>query len=304
MSVKIVDLFCGCGGLSKGFEEAGLKVDYAIDNWEPALKTYKKNFKNANVINCDLSNEEKTIKILNSINPDIIIGSPPCQDYSSAGKRIEADKANLTVNYAKIVCSINPKIFVMENVSQVKNSVSYKKARDIFKRNDYGLTETVLDSSLCGVPQKRKRFICIGIKNGIDDELIDIIKNGLAKRSMTLRDYYGDSLGFNYYYRHPRNYNRRAIFSIDEPAPTIRGVNRPIPKGYPGHKNDACKLEDNPHALTTYDRSLIQTFPKDYIYEGCKTDIEQMIGNAVPVKLGYFVAEIIKSKENFDNINV
>lgn len=295
MSAKIVDLFCGCGGLSKGFEEAGLKVDCAIDNWKPALDTYKKNFKNAKVIDCDLSNENETINILNLIKPEIIIGSPPCQDYSSAGKRIEADRANLTINYANIVCSINPKIFVMENVSQAKNSVSYKKAREIFKENNYGLTEVVLDSSLCGVPQKRKRFICIGIKNGKDNDLLDSIKNKMDKKNMTLRDYYGDSLGFNYYYRHPRNYNRRAIFSIDEPAPTIRGVNRPIPKGYPGHKNDACRLDDDPHALTTYDRSLIQTFPKDFIYEGSKTDVEQMIGNAVPVKLGYFIAEIIKN---------
>lgn len=297
MLLRIVDLFCGCGGLSKGFEEAGLKVNYAIDNWKPAIDTYKKNFNDANVINCDLSNEKESINLLNSINPEIIIGSPPCQDYSSAGKRIEADKASLTLNYANIVCAIKPKIFLMENVAQAKNSVSYKKARDIFKNNDYGLTEIVLDSSLCGVPQKRKRFICIGIKDGKDNELENIIKEKMSKKSMTLRDYYGNSLGFDYYYRHPRNYNRRAIFSIDEPAPTIRGVNRPIPKGYPGHKNDACKLEDNPHALTTFDRALIQTFPKDFVFEGSKTDIEQMIGNAVPVKLGYFIANIIKTQD-------
>ena len=111
---------------------------------------------------------------------------------------------------------------------------------------------------------------------------------------MTLRDYFGDSLGFEHYYRHPRNYSRRAIFSIDEPAPTMRGVNRPVPKGYPGHPNDTCPVSDTLHALTTAERALIQTFPKDFIWVGSKTDVEQMIGNAVPVNLAQYVAETVK----------
>lgn len=93
-----------------------------------------------------------------------------------------------------------------------------------------------------------------------------------------------------YYYRHPRNYNRRGIFSIDEPSPTIRGVNRPIP---PGYKLNSCDPENinlkNIRPLTTKERSLIQTFPKNFIFEGSKTDLEQMIGNAVPVNLAKFV---------------
>lgn len=291
---SVIDLFCGCGGLSKGFEEEGIIISDAFDNWEPAIRTYEFNFPNSCVHSCDLSNDEEAIKIIKKIKPEIIIGSPPCQDYSSAGKRIEADNANLTLSYAKIVCGIKPKIFVMENVAQIRKSKTYLEAKKIFKSSNYGLTEVVLDSSLCGVPQKRKRFICIGILGKEDSALLELINNKLSKKSLTLREYYGDSLGFEYYYRHPRNYNRRAIFSIDEPAPTIRGVNRPIPKGYPGHKNDACKLEDNPHALTTSDRALIQTFPNDYTFKGTKTDVEQMIGNAVPVKLGSFIAKIIK----------
>ena len=117
----------------------------------------------------------------------------------------------------------------------------------------------------------------------------------MAKTPMTLHDYFGDSLGFEFYYRHPRNYNRRAVFSIDEPAPTIRGVNRPVPKGYPGHKNDACPVTKDLHVLSTQERAMIQTFPKNYKWIGSKTDIEQMIGNAVPVNLAEFVGEAIKS---------
>ena len=115
---------------------------------------------------------------------------------------------------------------------------------------------------------------------------------------MTLRDYFGDSLGFEYYYRHPRNYNRRGVFSIDEPAPTMRGVNRPVPKGYPGHHNDACPVTDDLHALTTMDRAKIQTFPDEYKWVGSKTDIEQMIGNAVPVGLAEAIGKAVLSVAN------
>ena len=142
-------------------------------------------------------------------------------------------------------------------------------------------------------PKTKNVFFCIGILNTTDNILSEIIKSNLSSKPMTVRDYYGNTLGFEYYYRHPRNYSRRAIFSIDEPAPTMRGVNRPVPKGYPGHPNDACPLNDSLHALTTYERALFQTFPSSFKWEGNKTDTEQMIGNAVPVKLAEYVANAL-----------
>jgi DNA (cytosine-5)-methyltransferase 1 len=107
---------------------------------------------------------------------------------------------------------------------------------------------------------------------------------------MTVRDYFGKNIDTNYYYRHPRNYSRRAIYSIDEASPAIRGVNRPIPKGYPGHPGDPVAVSESVRPLTTLERSQIQTFPKDFVRAGNKTEIEQMIGNAVPANLAKFVA--------------
>lgn len=157
----------------------------------------------------------------------------------------------------------------------------------------YGLTEIVLDASHCGVPQKRKRFFCIGSIAEEDGFLTDYLMRAQAEKEMTLRDYFGDSLGFEHYYRHPRNYSRRGVFSIDEPAPTMRGVNRPVPKGYPGHHLDTAPITEDIRALTTMERAWIQTFPKNFMFVGNKTDIEQMIGNAVPVKLAEFVAKAL-----------
>ncbi len=292
MSLKAIDLFAGCGGLSKGFENAGFEVAAAFEFWDVAANCYEKNFKHS-VYRMDLSEVRDAVKIIKKYEPSIIIGGPPCQDFSHAGKRIEAGRATLTEAFAEIVQHVKPKYFVMENVDRAINSKAFSCARSIFMETGYGLTEIVLDSSRCGIPQKRKRFFCIGALNKPDNFAKNSLLAHVSRHETTLRDYFGDTLGFDFYYRHPRNYNRRAIFSIDEPAPTMRGVNRPIPKGYPGHPNDACKLRENIRSLTTLERALIQTFPPDFKWCGNKTEMEQMIGNAVPVKLAEFVGKAL-----------
>ena len=301
--MKAVDLFAGCGGMSLGFQNAGFNIVAAFEFWDIAAECYAKNFSHP-VFRTDLSDVDLAVKQISAFSPDLIIGGPPCQDFSHAGKRIESSRASLTESYAKIVSNIHPKYFVMENVDRAEKSHAFEKARIVFKNAGYGLTQMVLDASKCGVPQKRKRFFCIGALGKDDDFMRDILISGIQSKETTLRDYFGDTLDFEFYYRHPRNYNRRAVFSIDEPAPTMRGVNRPVPKGYPGHPNDACPISDNIRALTTLERSLIQTFPATFKWCGNKTEMEQMIGNAVPVKLAEYVAsalqQYIKSEEQVE----
>lgn len=292
--MRVVDLFAGCGGLSLGFEKAGYEVVAACEWWDAAINCYKENFEHP-ILKVDLSDVDEAVKVVEGFKPDMIIGGPPCQEYSQAGKREEGERAALTDSFAHIVSRIRPACFVMENVDRARNSKGYGRAKQIFKEAGYGLTEIVLDASLCGTPQKRKRFIVFGVLGQEDGFALGLFESGLSKKAMTLRDYFGDSLGFEHYYRHPRNYSRRAIFSIDEPAPTMRGVNRPVPKGYPGHPNDTCPVSDDLHALTTQERAWIQTFPKDFKWVGSKTDVEQMIGNAVPVNLAKYVAETVKT---------
>ena len=288
---KIADLFCGVGGLSLGFQKAGLDINLAIDNWSEAIDVYSKNFDHQ-CLNYDLSKVNEVAKLLKSSGTNAIIGGPPCQDFSHAGKRIEGDRADLTESFAKIIKDVKPVFFVMENVERTKGSKSYLKARDVYKSAGYGLTEVVLDASFCGVPQKRKRFFCIGMLGLQDDFLLPVIDSKLAKSPMTMRHYFKNTLGTDFYYRHPRNYSRRAVYSLDEPSATIRGVNRPIPPGYTEHSADAGDVS-LARPLTTTERAQVQTFPKSFKWEGSKTKVEQMIGNAVPVNLGKFVAECI-----------
>ncbi len=299
--MRVLDLFSGCGGLSLGFQNAGFEVVAAFDNWKPAVEIYKANF-NHEIIELDLSKIDN-YDIFKNYKPDIIIGGPPCQDFSSAGKRDETNgRADLTLNYADIISNVKPFMFVMENVERITITKTLQRAKEIYKICGYGLSSIVLDASLCEVPQQRKRFFLIGILNGKDDEIEYYLEKNQAKKSMSIFDYLGNSLEIEHYYRHPRSYMRRGIFSIYEPSPTIRGVNRPIPKTYQFHEGDTCKEIDKVRPLTTLERSYIQTFPKEFKFFGAKTDLEQVIGNAVPVKLAEYVAnclnEYIKDREN------
>lgn len=299
--MKVIDLFCGCGGLSLGFQKAGYKILAAFDNWDEALTVYHNNFSHPSVKQ-DLSEVEQSVLKIAKYKPDMIIGGPPCQDFSSAGKRDENNgRGDLTVSYAKIVTAIQPDWFVMENVDRILKTEKLVEARKIFKECGYGLTETVLNASLCGVPQRRKRFIMIGHLGESDGFMTSVLEKRQSKEEMTVADYFGDQIDIKYYYRHPRSYARRGIFSIDEPSPTIRGVNRPMPAGYHLHPTDPVTSLEGIRPLTTQERSMIQTFPNDFKFIGTKTEMEQMIGNAVPVNLAKFVGDSIMAYLGIEN---
>ena len=293
--MRVVDLFCGCGGLSLGFELAGFNIVAAYDNWSAALNTYRRNFSHeARML--DLKDVEQSVATIAGDSPDMIIGGPPCQDFSSAGKRNEDNgRGDLTVCFASIVSRLRPGWFVMENVERILKTDKLAQGKALFWEAGYGMTQAVLDASLCGVPQKRKRFFLIGAQGRPDGFLDAALRKGLAEKPMTVADYLGDSLGVEYYYRHPRSYARRGIFSIHEPSPTIRGVNRPVPQGYQVKPNDPVQSVEGIRPLTTIERSYIQTFPPTYCFLGSKTEQEQMIGNAVPVNLARYVASAIRA---------
>lgn len=302
MIMRIVDLFCGCGGLSLGFQKAGNEIVAGYDNWDAATDVYRLNLHHP-VFKADLMNIEKVIPSVKEFSPTMIIGGPPCQDYSPAGKRDEdGGRAILTIKYAEIVSAVKPEWFVMENVSNIMKYSKVFEAIHILRQSGYGVSYAILNAALCGVPQRRKRFFLVG-KLGAADGFIDyFLIKGLATKEMTMREYFGNTLGIDAYYRHPRSYARRGVFSMDEPSPTIRGVNRPMPSGYKLHHNDPVNSLEGIRPLTTMERAEVQTFPKEYIWCGSKTDIEQMIGNAVPVNLALYVANAInnyvKANEN------
>lgn len=293
--MRVVDLFSGCGGMSLGLKQAGLKVVGAFDNWDPAVAIYQANFKHP-IFKKDLSSEDACAAV-KDLKPDLIAGGPPCQDYSIAGKRNLGKRANLTIRFGEIVVATKPNWVLFENVYNIQRFPTLPKLKGMLSAAGYGLSSMVLDASRCGAPQKRQRFIMVG-KLGADDGFLDeLLISRQSKKQMTVRDYLGDSLGTDFYYMHPRSYNRRAVFSVDEPASTIRGINRPIPVNYKRHPADKAEVSSEVRSLTTRERSLLQTFPEQFEFPGAKTDVELAIGNAVPPALARFIGKCIMQWE-------
>lgn len=296
--MKTVDLFAGCGGLSLGLSKSGHHVVAAMDNWDPAIAVYQENFDHE-ILKQDLSDVQTSVDLVKGLCPELIAGGPPCQDFSSAGlQNHSGTRADLTYKFADIVCAVKPKYFIMENVERIRKSYILPEVIEQFAHAGYGLTAVILDASYCGAPQARLRFFLIGRQGEENHFLLGHLQKNLSDRPMTMRDYFGDSLGTDYYYRHPRNYNRRGVYGLDEPSATIRGVNRPIPPGYvlnPNDPQDISLLEVRP--LTPDERAQVQTFPAGFKFLGPKTAQEQMIGNAVPVSLGEFVGRALGEYE-------
>ncbi|MBR4650936.1 MAG: DNA cytosine methyltransferase [Prevotella sp.] len=168
----VLDLFCGCGGLSLGFEMAGFDVKLAIDNWEDALVTYRKNHKGNKTLNGDLLNlDPKDVECNCDLHDvDVIIGGPPCQGFSVAGKRIVDDDRNkLYKSFVRFVEHYRPKAFVMENVPNIL-SIGGGAVRDAiladFTNLGYNVTYKVLMASDYGTPQNRRRAIFVGLSDG------------------------------------------------------------------------------------------------------------------------------------------
>ncbi|MGL4652448.1 DNA cytosine methyltransferase [Cetobacterium sp.] len=165
--MKILDLFCGAGGMSLGFEKIGFKVTKAIDFSKWAIETYNNNRE-------DKVGECLDIKTLNKDfftqieKVDGIIGGPPCQGFSTAGQRIVDDERNeLYRDYFEILKWLNPKFFLIENVTGILTFSKGLIKEDIIKRGNqlgYEVFLEVLNASDFGVPQNRKRVFFIGIK--------------------------------------------------------------------------------------------------------------------------------------------
>ena len=169
-----LDLFSGCGGLSLGMSlarnEAGdsIETKCAIDNWEIACKTFELNLGLSPI--CDSVEDELIEKVNSEFGPfDIVVGGPPCQGFSTAGKRALGDKRNgLVLAFLRAIEITNPKVFVMENVAGFRSFQEgkiYEEVVEYARKLGYHVRSAVVLASLSGVPQRRKRFLLVGSKS-------------------------------------------------------------------------------------------------------------------------------------------
>lgn len=171
--MKIIDLFCGIGGLSLGFEQAGFEVVSAIDMWADAVRTYNHNRKEkvAKVITVEDFNNTMLPEIVKNNNISGIIGGPPCQGFSTVGRRnVEDPRNKMYLEFYKSVKIANPDFFVIENVKGMLTLNKGAFVKDLLERfgsNGLGYTISyqLINAADYGIPQNRYRVFYVGMKN-------------------------------------------------------------------------------------------------------------------------------------------
>ena len=178
MSYKVLDLFSGAGGLSRGFYDAGYDVVLGVDFDDAALKTFKENHGNAEAMKLDLF-DHKNIDVIisflneNKIKLDVLVGGPPCQGFSVAGPRDMNDKRNtLYTAMVKLAERVKPQAVVLENVPgmiQTNGGIGAKRVVEDFAKIGYKMVPKLLYAPDYGIPQIRKRVFFVGLRDSCVD---------------------------------------------------------------------------------------------------------------------------------------
>lgn len=314
-TLNVIDLFCGCGGMSKGLTDAGLNVIAGIDIWDKAVESYNKNYHHKAYC-ADLTQlpPEKFNELYNKENKnvDILVGGPPCQSFSIAGKRDKNDPRNaLFMEYVKYLDYFKPKAFIMENVIGMlsKKTEDGENVIDIIMEQlnrNYNCIINKLYASDFEVPQNRRRTIIIGIRKDLNimpkepeliikskDDRIAVKTILLDKKDVDKSHYLSERAIQGILNKKAKSKARGAGFGAQ-----FLKMNKPsytIPARYWKDGYDALVQynEKEIRRLTILELKRIQSFPDDYYLEGNKRDQIMQIGNAVACKFAYYLGKHI-----------
>ena len=166
----VIDMFSGCGGLSRGFMDAGYEILFGIDHDKDSLETFQINHGGAKGLLVDLFEKDSIDKIkeaVGKVRPDVIVGGPPCQGFSLTGTRNFDDKRNkLYLAMIDVVKELKPKSFLIENVpglARMYDGAIKDEIKKRFTEMGYNVSMKILSSADYGVPQIRKRVVFIGV---------------------------------------------------------------------------------------------------------------------------------------------
>lgn len=311
--LKVIDLFCGCGGMTTGLIDAGLDVICGIDIWDDAIESYQNNHDHLAICAdlTELSPSKFKKKYAINDNIDIIVGGPPCQGFSMAGKRDTKDPRNsLFMEYCKYLEFFKPKAFILENVIGILSmkTQNNEKVIDIIMENleeNYNCCINKLYASDFEVPQNRRRTIIIGIRKDLKIKPKEIkpflkkedrlpVKNVLEKEKNVDKKYFLSEKAINGINKKKEKSKKQGkgfgaqFLKMDKPSYTI-------PARYWKDGYDALvKYNDNKiRRLTIKELKRIQTFPDDYDFSGTNKDIIIQIGNAVACRFAYHLGKYI-----------
>ena len=307
----VISTFAGCGGSSLGYKLAGFRELLAVEWGDNAAATFRLNFPGIKVYHGDIakltSKECMKLAGVKVGKLDVLDGSPPCQGFSTAGKRKWDDPRNsLFREYARLLRELQPRVFVMENVTgMVKGCMKQAYLTIIKTLRDCGYKARgeILNAMFFNVPQSRQRVIIIGVRNGLKIEpshpkpqvkpigvrsIIGHLENkGGPPLTEVSRKYwpmlkYGESAS-KY---HPKGH----LFGMVKLDPC-----RPSPTILKSCGNPICHYSE-PRFLSEKELKLIASFPEDFKINGSIGNIRDRIGNSVPPNLMLAIAEHIKKE--------
>lgn len=321
--MKIVSLFSGVGGLDIGFKKAGHSIIWANDIDSAVFESYITNHRRTMFSKNDI----RRVTAKDIPDCDLIIGGPPCQSFSVAGKQlgIQDERGKLFFEYTRIVSEKKPLAFIAENVKgllSIRHRDAYHRIMSEFIKAEYSVSAILLNAGNYNVPQTRERVFLIGIKK--DTNLRFRVPSEVVNKP-TLRDTIADlehsalpainmcytngnqckipnheylDLPFPYDYG---NYDR--VRSWDDQSYTIRATGKyalPHPSCPPMRLNKYNRYSfdsnviESCRRLTIRECARIQTFPDDFVFKYTNLmDGYKMVGNAVPVNLAYYIAKSI-----------
>lgn len=313
MKHTVVDLFCGTGGFSEGFRQAGFRILLGIDNDKSAIRSYKANFPEAYALAMDIR-DVSGFKILKLIRkpPDVVIGSPPCEPFTGANPRRMPNPLDrlykdpigqLVLHFIRLVGELKPKVFVMENVPGILDDGLKYELEKLFKDVGYERVYfNILKAEDYCTPSRRTRVFISNIKikppkckcrYTVEDALKDIptpntlippnhetpsLSERKLKRIARLRPgrpliYYEGAEG--------RRLPNLIRLNPRKTAPTVLGSSRFI---HP---------EEN-RFLTVREQARLMGFPDNHIFLGGRDEQYNQVGEAVPVPLAKAVAISVK----------
>lgn len=283
----VADFFCGAGGFSEGFRQAGFEIAYAVDNWKRAIDTHRANHPDTKHILADV----KEICGNDFSDVDVVIGSPPCQQFSSANQNPNPkDGMELVNHFLRLVDEIQPKYWIMENVPELTRFLT----EDML----YQLpTKCILNSADYGVPQTRRRLFAGKFFRPMPTHAKIANQNLQGK---TLRPWKGWAEAIEYragdnielvqhtgeslYKKHKNRVGRLPY----QPAPTATTAATHRIYRHVGENKEKIRI------LTIEEMAILQGFPAHYELIGDRTTL---IGNSVPPPLAKAIAQAILRKE-------
>lgn len=281
-SPTVISTFAGTGGSSLGYHWAGFKELLAIDFDDHAVQCFKLNFPDVPVWKRSVievtGNEIMDFCKIRPGELDVFDGSPPCQGFSTAGKREVRDVRNdLFSHYYRLVTELQPKVFVMENVTGMAKGTMkgrFIEIMNVLKTGSYNVKCKQMNSMYYGVPQSRERLIFIGVRKDLKkipifptpgNKLLSVMSADQQDRVPAIRSKkrYGD-----------------VLLKRDRPAQTLTKLGR----FFYDDKN-----QYGPKSLLAF-----CSFPIEWKYPGSYTDLKDRLGNAVMPKFMQAIAETIK----------